>query len=218
MTSASETERKALKAERGWLSWFNARSGLWNAVQACALIAGGGWAVFMLMNQNHDRRIDLAMSHAAQFADGRTGDARRLLDKLWYRNPAKLTDLFREALSRLPNDAARREAIHDFVAGYILIGHEQVAPVDVHMAIADVAAQLDLIALCAGGGGGQSWLAEKLFPARCNRETVEQYFCGYANSFHTLYEGALDHIRRLTGNTSLGEASKVFAEGPGCTD
>lgn len=218
MTYANETERKALKTERGWLFWFNARSGLWNAIQACALLVGGGWAIIILMNENHDRRIDLAMTHASDFAEGRTGDARRLLDELWYRNPAQLTELFREALYHLPNDAARREAIRDFVNDYILVGDEQVDPVEVHMAIADVAAQLDLVALCAGGGGSQSWLAESLFPARCNGKVVEQYFCGYANSFHTLYGGALDHVRRLTGNMSLGVASKEFAKGPGCTE
>ncbi|MGQ3489074.1 hypothetical protein [Roseovarius pacificus] len=218
MTSAGKPEPNARATESRWLDWFEARNGLWSAIQAGALIVGGGWAVILLLISFHDRRVDLAMAQAAQFVEGRTSEARQLLDRLWYSSPAELIDLFREALAHLPNDDERGEAIHNFVSEYILSGDKQANPIDVQLAIADVAAQLDLIAVCAGEGGDRSWLATHLIPARCDRATAEEYFCGYADSFHTLYGGVLGDIRRTTGNQALGTASEKFARGPGCIE
>ncbi len=185
-------------------------------MQAVALIVGGGWAIIQLGVADHNRRVDLAMAQAADFVDGRTGEARRVLDRLWYGNPAELVGLFRDALARLPSEDARRGAIHKFVIDYILPGDDRTASVDVQLAIADVAAQLDLIAVCAGEAGDQSWFAEKFIPPRCNRATIEGYFCGYAKSFHTLYGGVLEDIRSTTGNRTLGSASDGFAKSVGC--
>lgn len=218
MTSADRTDSVAQEAGLGWLDWLDARNGLLNAIQASALIVGGAWAILMLMISIHDRRVDLAMTQAAQFVDGRTGEARRLLDRLWYGKPKELMSLFREALARLPDEDARSEAIQNFVKDYILPGDDDTDPVDVQLAIADVAAQLDLIAACAGEGDDRPWLASRMVPDRCDRATVEKYFCDYTNSFHTLYGGALEEIRLMTGNHSLGTTSKKFAEGPGCAE
>ncbi len=216
MTSASEPEPEGPEAGRGFLDWLNARNGLWSAMQAIALIVAGGWAIILLGIDDHNRRVDLAMGQAAGFVEGRPGDARRLLDRLWYSIPAEVMELFRGALARLPAEEARNQAIRKFVADYILPGDEQADPVDVQLAIADVAAQLDLIATCAGTGGGRSWFADHFLPPRCHRATTEVYFCGYTKSFHTLYGGVLEDIRRTTGNRALGSASLDFAKGQGC--
>lgn len=194
----------------GWLEKIDRKSGLWGALQFAALVIAGGWAVFLLLQAATERRIDNALGYAAQLSDGRTGDARHLLDQIWYSQPEAVKSLRRQ-LADLP-PTLWTGAIQQFVAVTILPGNETHGPVEVTLAIADIADTLDQIALCATDCKGLlCWRG-----AQCHEETSRDLFCGYAGSFHLLYGDVLREIRMTYGNAGLGTKSAEFSKGEIC--
>ncbi|MEQ8919830.1 MAG: hypothetical protein RIE60_03430 [Roseovarius sp.] len=203
----------------GWLGWFDRRSGLWGAAQFVALVVAGAWGVFLLVQSATERKIDNALQYATQLSEGRTGEARHLLDRLWYSQPENVRK-FRGQLALLPPDMrnasgkerGKPDPVRAFVHQWILPGNEEIGPVDVQLAIADIADMLDQVALCATECEGLlCWRG-----AQCHEETTRDLFCGYTRSFHRLYGGELDNIRATYGNVGLGLASAAFQEDPQC--
>ncbi len=194
----------------GWLGWIDRRSGLWGALQLVALVVAGAWAVFLLLQSATERRIDNALQYATQLSEGRTGEARHLLDRLWYSQPENVRKI-RSGVAILPKDM-QAGPIQSFVADWIAPGNDSVGPVDVQLAIADIADVLDQVALCATECEGLlCWRG-----AQCHEETTRDLFCGYSGSFHLLYGAELERIRETYGNVRLGLASDAFAKDLRC--
>lgn len=198
----------------GWLGWIDRRSGLWGALQLVALVVAGAWAVFLLLQSATERRIDNALQYATQLSEGRTGEARHLLDEVWYSQPQVVSN-FRSQLANLPpefDNDERENLIRQFVGATIMPGNGRYSQIEVTLAIADIAGTLDQIALCATECEGLlCWRG-----AQCHEATSRDLFCGYARSFHLLYGDVLGDIRETYGNVQLGVDSASFARGQQC--
>lgn len=178
-----------------------------------ALIVAAFWAVGLLWLERKDRRVDTALAHAERFISGEgaasVAEARHLLERRWHENPV-LAESLRIGLAQVGED--RKEVMrHAFVADVIVEGAE--SPTDVRIAIARIADNLDLVADCAYPCG-ERWFC--LRRPSCDRRTVRDQFCAYAQSFHRLYGGELEKTRKTFGLTELGRRSEAFAEGRYC--
>ncbi len=121
----------------------------------------------------------------------------------------------RSLLAQFPEDADedRQKIIRQFVANTILPGDETAGPVNVRLAIADIADKLDQVATCATNCRGVfCWRGPQ-----CDEETSAALFCNYSRSFHMLYGDVLDEIRATYGNRYLGVASRSLGESKLCT-
>lgn len=208
--SSEDAKRSIWQRCQGWV---DRHGGLWSAVQAAGVIGAAMWALIMLYQASIDGKIENAFAYASEFSEGRSGDARHLLDRLWYSKPEAALSL-RVAVGQMSDrdDEARTSVIRQFVDKAILPGNAENGPVDVRLAIADIADSLDQITICATSCRGvMCWRG-----AQCDLETTRRLFCGYSRSFHLLYGDVLEDLRTIYGNRELGVVSANFAEEPEC--
>lgn len=207
ISTPAPTEPDA-ESEAWWrrvVGLIDARAGVWTFLQVVALAFAGGFAIYELRQAAADRRTDKALEHATAFSEGRTGEARRLLDSLWHARSEQVrafrAELGRNLAAGDLSDDDIAPLVETYLDAFILTGDQSrgIAPADVTLAIAEVAEALDIVAECR---------EQNL----CDGDTVARFFCDYATNFHLLYRKPLEELRATFGNPALGAASKTFED------